>query len=746
MRNFLFCRLSRPFCLLSAAVAFSCAVAAEADGGVNFSLLAEGFRKHCVQVAIHGQTAEGRIPDTGGLADDIRGERPTLVGGYWWDDRHVVVADPVIQDRFIRGIEIGLPFSSMRFPARVAGRFVKLRATLLEVLPGPGGVYPRAFPLQFVDAAPDDTILLSYVWHNGQWRIRGDSGIGSRAISDSGVETATFDGEGVLLTRDGLAAGLAFGEEAAVDPHASYWFGAETALSPIVAAGEMARSGDALSRRLSSAVLEVRLRVRMEVDDDDDDIQLWVASGDDDESRREGIADFQTAGFLVGERHVLAPLAMTPEGIARIEEIHVVAPDGEATPARFMGALRGYLAVLLETDKSFPTGDLPRGFSLLNPLVVPEEAFLPDESPPTRRPEHSCFHRFRIDYLLGRRREVREYDRWLGSFRGYRGDAVVSTLTNEADGSLAFDLDGNLVAVALTPRVLAAVDKDGNKAVGTPGFRPVDFLYDVLHGADVFDPALRPVDEGVGQRQIDFGVESQGLDANAARLFAASRPTRGGSIGLLTTYVYPGSMADRIGIREHDILLRIRLEGKNEPMELRGGDFHLYQAYFNGEDMSGDSLAAMFGYMGPPWPSRDDVIASILTAAGPGRRATLEFLREGETLWADFVTAYGEPDYRSAGRAKFGKLGLTVKPVTYEVRRFFRRPDSSGVIVSRVEEGGRASVAGLHRYLLVTHVDGSRVEGVEDFKARLSRFESGEADTVDLMVDIFGKTRLVKIK
>lgn len=744
MRDSILSRFRLALCVLLAATFFPFAATAGEDDGVDFVPLAEGFRKHCVQVAIHGQSAEGKAPDTGGLDKDIKGERPTLVGGYWWDERHVVIADPVIQDRFIRDIEIGLPFSDARFRARVAGRFVKLRATLLEVLPGPGGVLPQAFPLEFVDADPDETILLSYVWKNGQWRIRGDSGPGSRAVSDAGVETVEFGGEGVLLTRDGMPAGLAFGDEAAVDPRASYWFGRKTALSPIRTVEALARSDDELSRRLRSSVLETRLRVRMQVDDDDDDIQFWAAS-EDDESHREGATDFQVAGLLVGERHVLVPLAMTPEGIARIEEMHVVTPDGEAVPARFMGALRGYMAVLLETERDLPTDELPRGFSSLNPLVVPEEAFLADEPAPAR-PEFSFFQRFRIDYLPGRRREVREYDRWLGAFRGYRGDTVVSTLTNEADGSLAFDLDGSLVAVALTPRVLAANEDGNGKTLGTPGFRPVDFLQGVLHAADVFDPALRPVEEGVGQRLIDFGVEFQGLDVNTARLFAASRATRGGSIGLLVTHVYPGSMADKAGIREHDILLRLWLEGKNEPMELRGGDYNFYQAYFSREDLSSESLAAMFGYMGPPWPSRDDLIASILTAAGPGRRATVEFLREGEALRADFVSAYTDPDYRSANREKFAKLGLTVKPATYEVRRFFRRSDASGVIVSRVEEGGRASVAGLHRYLLVTQVDGSRVEGVEDFKAKLSRFESGEADTVELMVDIFGKTRLIKIK
>lgn len=71
-----------------------------------FPALAEAFRDHCVRVFVHARSDDGRSPTTLTFDEDIRHERPTPIGGYWWDDRHVVIPDPVIQDRFIRSIEV----------------------------------------------------------------------------------------------------------------------------------------------------------------------------------------------------------------------------------------------------------------------------------------------------------------------------------------------------------------------------------------------------------------------------------------------------------------------------------------------------------------------------------------------------------------------------------------------------------------------------------------------------------------
>lgn len=712
--------------------------------------LATTFRKHCVKVYIHGKSHDGNLPTVGAFANDIRNERPTLVGGYWWDDKHIVIEDPVIHDRYIRNIEISLPYSDVRYQARIAGRFVKLEAMLLEVLPGEAGIMPQSFPLDFVDGDLETSVVLTYEWKHGDWGITADSGLGASVITDDGRELVKVSAKGVFISEDGLPLGLAFGERLLLDEDHPYWCGRELAYTPIFSADESVNARKRLRAQLDDAVLETRFRIRVKVDDDEEETADWMFEIDEGPTRT-AQAEIRAAGLVVGDNHLLVPLQLPAEGIARIDDIVIVTTDGKEIKATFAGALRDYMAVMVQTETALPTRNLPPGFTRLNPLVLSEEAFRPDSSLP-EPPVMQYIQRWRIDYALGRRRETADYDRWLATFHGYRGDPVVNTFTNEEDGSLAFDVAGNLVAVALTPRVISSQNKGSYRPynrnqniVVTAGFRPLGFIAERLHASDVFDPAMRPVAEDEGQRLVDLGVEFQGLDANTSRLFTASPETRGGRIGLLVNYVYPGLPADKIGIKEHDILLRLYVEGKNEPMELRTSGYSA-RGFMDFSDLSAQNFQQMLQFMPPPWPSRDDVVSTLLTATGVGRKIIIEYLREGELKRTETVTAYAEPDYRNAKKEKFQNLGLTVKPVTYEVQRYFRRSDSSGVIVSKVEDGGKASVAGMHHYLLITRVDGEPVKDVENFKAKVKRFENGEAASIELMVDGFGKTRLVKIE
>jgi S1-C subfamily serine protease len=67
------------------------------------------------------------------------------------------------------------------------------------------------------------------------------------------------------------------------------------------------------------------------------------------------------------------------------------------------------------------------------------------------------------------------------------------------------------------------------------------------------------------------------------------------------------------------------------------------------------------------------------------------------------------------------------------------------VVVSRVEPGEKAQVAGLAPYMLLTRVDGRPVSGLDDFAARVAAWEAGERPAVEFTLEMMGKTRLAKI-
>ncbi|MCD8140384.1 MAG: hypothetical protein LUE17_11510 [Planctomycetaceae bacterium] len=614
---------------------------------------------------------------------------------------------------------------------------------LLEVIPDENGNYPAAHPLHFADGDIDEAIAFSYGFREGNWRVTAKGGLGEAALADTGVETVAVGDQGVLLDHLGTPVGLAFGDKLRVDgDHAAAWLGSDLHATPILHRDDALRLGGRLSRQLADAVLETRFRIRVKIDDDDEENAMWAMNFEEAQSGSDK-AEVRAAGLVVGKRHLLVPVQLDSAGILRIEEIVVTTASGQEVQAEFVGALREYMAILIEVKDNLPTDSLPKGFGLLNPMAGPG---VPERVLEASRPDMRYFARWRVDYSVGRRRETADCDRWLGTFRGYRGDTLVLTRTSEEDGSLAFDTDGNLVAVALTPRLIRSREPGlGLDQVGSPAFRPLDFLVRKLTADDVFDPFLMPVEEDQGQRLVDMGVEVQALDANTAKLFHVTRESRGGRIGVLVTHVYPGSIAEQIGLQEHDVLLRIMVEGRNEPMELRSSNY-AFQGAFDAGDLTSESFQSMLRYMPPPWPSRDNIISTLLTGAGTGKTATVEYMREGELYSADFVTGYFEPDYRNAKKERFPALGLTIKPITFEVARYFGKSDQAGVIVSKAEDGGKGSVAGLHHYLLITHVDGQAVTGPDDFRQKVSAFENGDVKAVELTVEGFGKTRLVKIE
>jgi hypothetical protein len=734
--------------MLAAAVLTLCALFPAPGGEQPKSMpppgFAREFRKHCVQVYVRAKTADGKPPAVGTFKDDLLNERPTRLGGYWWDEKHVLVEDAGLTGKFIRSIEIALPGGGERWPARVAARFERLQAMLLEVLPAGDGGLPAAAPLEFTRSRFDfdGHFVASYAW-DGEWRVRLDGALGVRSWEDGGAETLQIKNRGIVFSGAGAALGAAFGESLRV-PGGSDWPWRALMASGILRAERYDRLQDEMRGRLRRAALEAHFRLRVELEDDADALAPAPDSaGGIDEST----AELRTVALVVGPGRVLIPAPLDARGIARIESIVLRLADGAEAPARFIGAARDYLALFAATDADLNADDVPPGFALLDPFVVPDEAFAP-ESDFAGLNALGLFLRWRVDYDLGRRRETFDHDRWLGIHRGYRDVPIVSTLANEENGSLAFDLDGRLVAVALAQRI-PPLDSPaaGGVRTGAPAFRPLRQVYESLHGERALDPTLVPADREDGKRLIALGVEWQKLDANTSRLFQAEAATRGGKIGLLVIRVYPDTPAADIGLREHDVLLRVFVPGQTEPVELSPSTEHMPGiSLLDLEDVSAEATQRLMASLPPPWPSRENALTSLLGGVGVWRTVRIEYLREGKLREAEFVTRYSPPDFKNAPHFKARALGMTVKPVTQEVRSFFRRDDDSGVIVSKVDAGGRAAVAGLHPYLLVLAVDGRPVAGYAEFKAAISGFEEGEAAAIGLLVEGFGKTRLVKIE
>jgi len=107
-----------------------------------------------------------------------------------------------------------------------------------------------------------------------------------------------------------------------------------------------------------------------------------------------------------------------------------------------------------------------------------------------------------------------------------------------------------------------------------------------------------------------------------------------------------------------------------------------------------------------------------------------------------FTVVEGPAHYNSARRHKDEATGLTVRNMTYEVRRYFQKtPEDPGVLISMVEPGSKASVAGIKPFEIITAVNDQPVHDVREFQKLITG--GGE---LRLAVKRMTQGRVVKIR
>lgn len=692
------------------------------DAAASGDAVADAALRHLVRVKIWTRRDDGEWPPVGGTRYDLNNERPTLWSGVIWDETHVLMRDPVLHERFIRRIEIEADGETRE--ARVSGWLQDTAGLLLEIdTPLPGRT-----PLTFA-GAPERKELgalrsVSYGHErDGGWCLTVGGAFKGTVRSEKGESLLDVAQMGVLVRPDGKPVGLALTPRVSLEPGERLWRGTELREATILSAEAMAGQHETIKALLRQAAPGVRFEFRSQVEENNQMrfIRRWDDSGMNDNEQAEAYA----TGFLLSDGRLLVPIDLPRDTIARLRTISVLLPDGEPREAEFVGALRNWKAVLLKVKGAPLSGGLQ---------LTTAEGFSPGR----------LFLKAHIDYSLRRRKERFTYDRYQGLFRTYDDEPGVWTFTNESDGSIALTPEGRVLAISLAQRTRPAGERERYGREEESGFRPAARIAQALAAPDAIDETYRPMEEVEEKKAVALGVEWQGMGVHLAKTFNATRETRGGQIGLLVLHVYPGTAAAKAELQSEDILLRVQAPDRQEPIDLRPG-------YREGGVMMPDQFmdipeearAAFMGRMPSPWPNRRNALTNLLTEIGEGKEVRIEYLRKGEKKSFTFTTTRSEPDFESARKHRSKKLGITVKELTHEVKRFYKRGDDKAVVVSRIEMGGKASVAGLWPYQLITHVNGEAVESYDAFVKTVDALEDGQ--TVELTVEYMGKTRLAKM-
>ncbi|MCZ6698727.1 MAG: PDZ domain-containing protein [Planctomycetota bacterium] len=612
-------------------------------------------------------------------------ERPLEVAGFLVSARRVITTDLAIETRFIGKIDVGLHNRSVG--AKIIGYYSGQNALLLEIDEPISG----SIPLTFDAAAAAPYFIVDHAKTDGSWKTTMKSLPMTVSMTDRGRRFVAVPETGVIVDEKGTPAALSMKDEL---PVGDSW--KRSPLDwPMISVEEMADLLVELKKWGERGVLRVSLEFRSPREDDTSG-SAWGYGYDDDAALR------NVLGVLVDSDRILVISNLKPNVTARLEKIVVHPADGEPVSASFAGTLRdfGCFLATLETPLQ-PSPNISRADirETRNRLLLSAEIALQGER--------------RVTYL-GHRRVAAYAARWQGR--------IYPQIPGKSENVFLFDPNGDLLAAPVAIREKVTFERrrrDQETTVVTP-------LPYILSGLERdgrgLDPGNAPRSSERENRVAWLGVVLQGLDRELARANGVSDLTNDGRMGALVSYVYPGSPAEAAGIGQGSILLRLHAEGLPKPIDVSNDQ---WEPYYDND-----------------WPPVLNEFSRILTDLGFGKQIRIEMFRDDKRAYIDHVITESPPHFESAPRYKSEALGLTVRDLTYEVRRHFQAgPDDPGVIVSKIEPGSKAAVASIEEQEIISHVNNVPIENVGEFEKLID-----QVGDLKLMIRQMTQRRLVRIK
>lgn len=647
---------------------------------------------------------EGMWAHSGNVIDE---ERPYEAAGYLVGPALVMTDDLAVHPRFVEKIEVR--FGEHVVAARPAGYLVDQPGVLLQI----AEPIPGTKPLMFVERGDGPTFIVNYMG-GVSWDVN------IAPMWPSSTVAVASDFNRTMMSVPGPLVVNAKGEAIALNfvdwmPLDASWHGSPLAREQVSSA-ELTAQLDELRKSVDRSLLRVTVNFRSPKAQND-------GMGGGMYYGREPMdspTEWNGVGLLIEPDRMLVLAKLKPSVTARLERIRIAAADGSTINASFVGSLKNYGAFIAKLEQPISGGGVkPAEDSIVtfrDELLLAAEVRVQGES----REVFSQHERI-ADFHLGWNRQIHP-------------DVAPEFPT------FLYSLDGRLIAAPISRREKVTVD-DGWGWRSTTLLASADLARALERGEAAFDPNNVPLSEEEESRLAWLGVETQALDTDLARALGVANLTNDGNTGGMVTFVYPDSPASRSGLAVGDVLIRLHVEGQPRPLEVvTEGDRWAYQGGFPW-DRWDDLPEEYFDQIPTPWPSVESMFIRALTDLGFGTNYTAEVFRDGKMLTLEFIVEQSPPHYDSAPKFEAAPLGITVKDLTYEVRRYFQRPEGEpGVVISKVEPGSKASIAGIKPYEVITHINDQPVQTVKEFEERLQ----GLAD-LRLAVKRMTKGRIVRL-
>lgn len=187
-----------------------------------------------------------------------------------------------------------------------------------------------------------------------------------------------------------------------------------------------------------------------------------------------------------------------------------------------------------------------------------------------------------------------------------------------------------------------------------------------------------------------LGTEIRTVDAQTARQFNLKVRE-----GALVRSVLPESPAAKAGLEPGDLILKLNDQPINDSTALQG---------------TVEQLA-----IGKTYP---------MVISRSGKQQTLNVTMA--EMPKDLTVAQRETEDEAPPNSKFDSLGLEVRPLTKDLAKQFGVSATSGLIVSGVEEGSPAQVAGLKSGDVIERAGGQAVTTVDEYNKARDQFSKGD--------------------
>ncbi|MCY2955193.1 MAG: PDZ domain-containing protein [Planctomycetota bacterium] len=618
----------------------------------------------------HGEDTERYVQD----------ERPMELPGLLIAPDRVITADVTLHKRFIKSIAVR---SGNRLVPAAPAAYAREHNALFLELKQP---LPNAKALAFDAARKGPYLTVTRAQLNGDWSTTIQPlGIKSTA-TDRGRKFVSVGSYALVVDQSGVPVGLCMNDQ--IPPNDS-WKGTPTNW-PTFSAQEIDGILGNLEEQAASAMLRVALSYRSPKASSARD--RYMPRDEDERTTPRNVA-----GILLDNQRIMILANLKSGTTARLQRIMVYPGQGAAVPAKFSHTLSDLGCFIATLDKPLP------GIPTLSTADIRT---------------HADRLVFCVEVRVnGEKRTAYFGHRRIASFElGFRRQITPQLPGRGQQQPFLLDDRGSILAIPVARREkLSLEERYSYNSNNLSLLAASDIARTLQDLAANSDPANVPLSDADESRLAWLGIELQGLTPELARANNVSDLTTDGQSGALVTFVHPNSPAAKGGIGAGDVLLRLHAAGQPKPVDVRIEDRHDTESF--PWDRMDEVSEQYFDQIPKPWPSVDNSFNRILTELGFGKSFVVEFVHEGNTVKHPFTVIAGPTHFDSAPRFKADAIGLTVRDLTYEVRRYFQRKDDDpGVIISKVEQGSKASTSGLKPYEIITHVNDQPIATVKDFQ------------------------------